>query len=284
MGKSTLLNLLVGSKVAITSPRPQTTRNRIIGILSRPALQIVFVDTPGVGVAKSKLGKSIMESSINSSSDSDLLLFVTDASNPDVVADRKALHLLGRKAKTKFLLLNKIDLVNKESLLGQISELSRLEEFSQVAPVSAKTGENLGKLVELIGEVLPEGPFYYPEDMVTDQPEKFVIGEIIREKAFFNLQKEMPYSIAALVDSVEDRQSGAMVIGATLFVERESQKGIVIGKQGQMLGKIGTAARKELEKRFDTRVFLELRVSVKKKWTADKRIIHEFGYGRGKGK
>lgn len=279
VGKSTLINRLVGSKIAITSPRPQTTRNRIVGILTRPDVQIVFIDTPGLAAPKTRLGKSMVSVSVKAGAEADLLVFVTDASRYDVDEDRKALARLGRGPGRRYLVVNKTDLVAKGPLLERIAAFGALGDFEEIVPVSAKTGENLDKLVELIAQALPEGPSYYPDDMISDQPERFVVGEIIREKAIFRLQKELPYSAAVAVESVEDRSQGLTYISAVIFVERESQKGIVIGKGGANLKQIGASARRELEKRLSCRVYLDLHVKVKEKWTRDSRIIHDFGYG-----
>lgn len=279
VGKSTLINRLVGAKIAITSPRPQTTRNRIVGIVTRPEAQIVFIDTPGLAIPKTRLGKSMVRVSVKAGEEADLLVFITDASRQDVEEDRKALARLGRRQGKKYLVVNKTDLVGKGPLLERVAALGALGEFEEVIPVSAKTGENVERLVELIAHALPEGPSYYPDDMISDQPERFVIGEIVREKAIFRLQKELPYSAAVAVETVEDRSPGLTYISAVIFVERESQKGIVIGKGGANLKQIGASARRELEKRLSCRVYLDLHVKVKEKWTRDPRIIHDFGYG-----
>ncbi len=279
MGKSTLINRLVKGKIAITSPRPQTTRNRIIGVVHGPDFQIVFVDTPGVTKHRSRLTKSMVDVSVRASSDSDILLFMSDAEKPDADADRYVLKRLGSRTQKKFLALNKIDRVKKGWLLERIESFNKMGCFDEIIPISAKTGENVDRLLELINGALPEGPLYYPDDMVTDQPEKFIIGEIIREKATLNLQDELPYSVAVAVELVEDRSLDLTAIYAVIFVERGSQKGIVIGKRGAMLKKIGSAARLELEKRLGTKVYLDLAVRIKKNWTGDKRSISDFGYG-----
>jgi len=279
VGKSTLLNHMVGHKIAITSPRPQTTRNKILGVLHRPDLQIVFMDTPGVTTHKSALTRSMFTVSAQASADADLLVFLADAQRMDVDEDRLAFRRIGMKTPRSFLVLNKIDLIDKGELLKQIEEYSGMEAFEEIVPVSARTGENVETLVELIARALPEGPLYYPNETITDQPEKFTIAEIIREKAIPLLQKELPYSLAVVVENIEERSSGLSVIFAAVFVERESQRGIVIGKGGAMIKKIGEAARIDLERRLNTRIFLDLSVKVKEKWTGDTKSIRDFGYG-----
>lgn len=280
VGKSTLVNRLVGGKVAITSPRPQTTRNRIIGIMTRPGMQIVFVDTPGVMRKKgSALNAALVETAIRSVRECDAVLLVTDAARPDIGQDRYVLERLKETGAPMALVINKIDIVKKPLLLKRIDELSKLREFDEVLLVSAKTGEGVDGLVEHLSGVLPEGPALYPADMITDQPESFIISEIIREKVFYFLQQEIPYSTAVLAVGVEDTPRGAVVITADIYVERESQKGIVIGKGGAMLKKIGAAARAEIERRLGAKVFLDLSVKVEKKWTRGRKGLARLGYG-----
>ena len=279
MGKSTLLNRLVGGKIAITSPRPQTTRNRIVGVYNKPELQVVFVDTPGVVASpKSQLNKSMVEVSARAGGDCDLLLFITDASKPNISADSQVLGRLKSRAPKKIAVINKIDLARKSTLPAMIKELMTIRNFDEVALISARTGENVDKLTRMIAGVMPEGPMYYPDEMITDQPERFVIGELVREKAIYALREELPYSIGVVVESMEERKPGLTVVMADIYVERESQKGIVIGKKGEMLKKIGSSARKEMEQRLATKVFLDLRVKVKAKWTSDARAISRLGY------
>ena len=284
-GKSTLINRLVGSKISIISPRPQTTRNRIIGVKNGPFGQVVFIDTPGIASHKSTLSKSMAHAAEKAGAECDLAVFLANAERPDAEADKAAMNrlgMLGPSSPGAILAINKTDSVPKEAILPQIDALSKLRDFLDVVPISAKTGENVDTLFELILQKLPEGPAYYPEEMATDQPERFVIGEIIREKAFLRLGQEMPYSVAVEVESVEDKPD-ITVITATLFVERESQKGIVIGKGGAMLKVIGSSARMEMERRLGCKVFLDIRVKVKEKWTSDPRAIRGFGYGSAEG-
>lgn len=278
VGKSTLLNRLVGEKVTITSPRPQTTRNRIIGIMSRPGMQIVFVDTPGIMKRGSAFNRYMIDVSVASSAECDMILFMTDAEKPDYEADRYALERIGERKIPMILVLNKIDLVKKPRLLEQIGALSDMAPFREVFPISARTGEGVDEMLQNIKDILPEGPMFYPSEMTTDQPEDFLFGEIIREKAFMALQQELPYSTAVMVDKVEDKPGGVTVIYATIYVERSSQKGIMIGKGGAMLKKIGATARRELERRLGVKVFLDLKVSVKEKWTTDAKSMSRLGY------
>ncbi|MBI4665752.1 MAG: GTPase Era [Nitrospinae bacterium] len=278
VGKSTLLNLLVGEKVSITSPRPQTTRNRVMGIMTRSGIQVVFMDTPGIMRERSRLNKFMINQSLKAGMECDLLIFMTDAERPNYDSDRYALERLGGKKVPRLLLINKIDAVKKPELLAQIAELIKIAQFDEVFPISARTGEGVEAMVSKMVEYLPEGPQFYPAEMKTDQPERFYIGEIIREKAFRALQQELPYSTAVAIELVEDRENGATYIMGSIFVERDSQKGIVIGKGGSMLKKIGTMAREELEFRFGAKVFLELRVKVKEKWTVNPASLGDLGY------
>jgi GTP-binding protein Era len=278
VGKSTLLNRLIGSKVAITSFRPQTTRNRIIGLLTRPGLQIVFMDTPGIMKEKSRLNKFMVGQSVKAGAESDILLFMTDAERPNFEADKHALSMLGPRRGLRFALINKIDAVKKEELLGQIATLSQMGEFEEIFPVSARTGEGVDEALAKLTERLPTGPQFYPSGIVTDQPERFFFGELIREKVFMLLSQELPYSTAVMIDDVEDKENGVTVIMASIIVERDSQKGIVIGKGGTMLKQIGTRAREELEIRLGAKVFLDIRVKVKEKWTSDTGALRDLGY------
>ncbi|MBF0633289.1 MAG: GTPase Era [Nitrospinae bacterium] len=278
VGKSTLLNRLIGSKVAITSFRPQTTRNRIVGLLTKPGFQIVFMDTPGIMKEKSRLNKFMVGQSVKAGAESDMTLFMTDAEKPDFEADKFALSTLGAKRGPRYLLINKIDAVKKMELLSQIATLSKMAEFDEIFPVSARTGEGVDEALAKLVERLPTGPQFYPSDIVTDQPERFFFGELIREKAFMLLRQELPYATAVMIDDVEDKENGVTVIMASIIMERDSQKGIVIGKGGAMLKQIGSLAREELEVRLDTKVFLDIRVKVKEKWTSDTGALSELGY------
>lgn len=279
VGKSTLLNQLVGKKIAITSPRPQTTRNRIVGILNRPGLQVVFLDTPGVMKQKSGLNRYMTKVSVATGVEADILLFMTDVFKPGGDADKFALACFAKGTNRRYLVINKIDAVPKNRVMTAIGELTEvLGSFDEVIPLSAKTGENVDTLLDLIEAVAPVGPEFYPDDMVTDQPERFFIAEIIREKTFIYLREELPYATAVVTEDVVDRDDGLTAILATIYVERKTQKGIMIGKKGAMLKKIGQAARLELEGRFGVKVYLELNVKVREKWTTDSKSLDAFGY------
>lgn len=265
VGKSTLLNALVGAKVAIVSSKPQTTRNRIQGILTRSDAQVIFIDTPGIHKPINRLNEQMMQSVYDSLEGIDLLLLMVDSTEKFGAGDRFALDIVRRSGHKAFLLLNKIDLVAKPTLLPLIDTYRREHEFAEVFPVSALTGENLDLLLNAIIGALPEGPLYFPADQITDQPERFIAAEFIREKIFEATREEVPYSTAILVEKWEE--TGKLVrIHATIYVEREGQKGIVIGAGGAMLKRIGSEARQELETLLHTKVFLELYVKVKPEW------------------
>ena len=220
----------------------------------------------------------MVDLSVKSSGESDALLFMTDATRPDVREDKYVLSRLSIGAVPVILAINKVDAVRKDAILSRISELSKIARFDEVFPISARTGENVEEMVSRLGELLPEGPRFYPSGMTTDQPESFLFGEIIREKAFLLLHDELPYSTAVVVDDIEDRPNGVTAIYASIYIERGSQKGIVIGKGGSMLKKIGSSARRELERRLGAKVFLDLRVKIKEKWTSDARSMSSLGY------
>ncbi len=270
----------MGRKIAITTPRPQTTRNRIVGIITRPDAQVVFLDTPGVMKGeKNRLNRSMTDVAARTGAEADVLIFITDASRPDIDGDRFAWNRIDKGKGRAILAINKVDLVDKESLLPLIAQLTEdLGPFEEVVPLSATRGINTGRLLSLIVDRLPEGTHFYPEDMGTDQPERFFIAEMVREKAFLRLSQELPYSLAVAVEQMEDRPNGVFAIAATILVERESQKGIVIGKKGAMLKEIGAAARRELERRFETKIFLHLTVRVRPQWTGDAASLRELGY------
>jgi GTP-binding protein Era len=278
-GKSTLMNRLVGEKLAIVSPRPQTTRNRITGIRNDPDSQIVFVDTPGLHEPSGRLGEFMMKTAERALEDVDLVGAVIDAtarSHPDPLV----LQTLERVTAPVFCLLNKADLVRpRERMLPVIDAWRQARPFREILPLSALDGTNCDRLLELIRTALPEHPPYFPTDVTTDQPETFYVAEVIREKVFQCTHEEVPYAVAVRVDEIVERREPARLdIRATIFVERDSQKGILIGKGGQMLKRIGTAARLELEAFFGVRVFLGLTVQVRPGWRKDERALREFGF------
>jgi len=278
VGKSTLLNRILGEKIVITSDKPQTTRNRIKGIHNIPGGQIVFIDTPGIHRATSLLNRYMVDEAQASIREVDLVLFLTEADSAEQRREAQILELLAAASSPVILVLNKIDLVAKETLLERISAFSALYPFREIVPVSALSGDGVERLVECVAKYLPEGPLYFPDDLLTDLPERFIVAEIIREKVFRLTHDEIPYSTAIEIESFKERPDGLVAIAAAINVERDSQKGIIIGKRGAMLKKIGTEARREIEQFLDTRVFLELFVKVRRDWSEDRLALKEMGY------
>jgi GTP-binding protein Era len=278
-GKSTLLNSILGEKIVITSDKPQTTRNRIKGIHNIPGAQIVFIDTPGIHRAKSMLNKYMVEEALASIREVDVILLLVEADAPAGRGEALILELLAEVATPVLLVINKIDLVPKEALLANIERYAQLYPFREIVPVSALSGDGVGRVVELVRRYLPEGPRYFPDDILTDLPERFIVAEIIREKVFRLTRDEVPYSVAVEVETFKERPDGGLIsIAAVINVERDSQKGIVIGKKGDMLKKIGMQARREIEQLLDSKVFLELFVRVRKDWSENPRMMKELGY------
>ncbi len=277
VGKSTLLNRLLGEKIVAVSDKPQTTRTVIRGILSDAQSQIVFVDTPGIHSAKSRMNRAMVDAAYGAISGIDLLLLVVDAAAPR--EDEFLRDVVAKACAPVFLVLNKVDRVEpRERLLALIAELSRLHRFDEVVPISAQTGDNVDRLVELVRGRLPEGVAYFPDDILTDQPEKVICAELVREKVFRLTGEEVPYSTAVVVDAFKERENGVIAISATILVEREGQKGIIIGRKGAMLKRIGQAARQDIERLLGTRVFLELFVKVQERWTERTAVLRELGY------
>ncbi len=279
VGKSTLFNFILGEKMAIVSERPQTTRNRILGIRNMEGGQLVFLDTPGIHSGRSALSERMVSTAIESGKDVDVLLFLTDASSSLVEEERKMVGALTGCRGVPFLVINKIDLVKKKILLPIMDQYRRLHPFEKIIPVSALTGDGVALLLEEVLKVLPESPPYYPEDMITDQTERFLVSELIREKVIEQSYQEIPFSTAVTIDAFEERpEKNLVVIKGTIHVEKNSQKKIIIGKQGQKLKKIGERARKETEAFLGKNIFLELWVSVEKDWTRDPRALDRLGY------
>lgn len=282
-GKSTLLNKLVGEKVAIVTHKPQTTRHRIQGIVNakprknRPAAQIVFVDTPGIHKPDSQLGKRMMQEVYDALQSRDLILLIVDASAKFGTGDQFALDLVKRAAAPTVLLLNKIDLVEKSKLLPLIDSYRQLHDFEEVIPISARKGSGTEELLDAVAAHLPRGPKYFAGDEITDQPVRVLAAEIIREKVLMHLGEEVPYASAVVIEKYED-QPKLVRISAAIYVERDGQKAIVIGKGGSMLKKIGSSARFELEKLTGTKVFLELFVKVAADWRRSKRFVDELDW------
>lgn len=278
-GKSTLLNALVGAKIAIVSRKPQTTRNRIQGILNREKAQIIFMDTPGIHRPETLLNRQMMEEVKQALEGVDLALLVVDASRPFREADRHGIEMVEEYRGPTFLLANKIDRVEKRKLLPLLDRYQSAHSFAECIPISALTGENLDTLVEQIVARLPDGPAYFPADQVTDQPERFLAAEIIREQVFERTRQELPYTTAVLVEQFEELD-GLIRIAATVLVEREGQKRILIGAQGSMLKEIGSRARKELEILLGAKIFLELFVKVRPNWREKPAIVRELDWRR----
>jgi len=277
VGKSTLLNRILGEKIVAVSNKPQTTRNSIRGILSDDSSQIVFLDTPGIHDAKTRLNRAMVDAAYSSLSGIDLLLLVVDVTVSG--DDQFVRELAGKAGCPVFLVLNKVDLVEpRERLLTTIAKLSALHPFVEIIPLSAQSGSNVERLVDLVRERLPEGVHYFPDDILTDQPEKTVCAELVREKVFRLTNEEIPYSAAVIVEAFKERENGVIAISATILVERDGQKGIIIGKKGAMLKKIGEQARRDIEKLLGTRVYLELFVKVQERWTERTAVLRELGY------
>ncbi len=278
-GKSTLLNRLVGHKVAIVTSRPQTTRNRILGMVNRSHAQVVMIDTPGIHRADSVLGRQMMDELAQALEGIDVLAVMIDASQGVTREDRLALDRAQQFSGPAILLLNKIDRMPKSALLPLIESCSKDGAFSEVIPISALSGDGVELALERFIALLPEAPPYFPEDQFTDQPERFLAAEIIREKAMVVSRKEVPYAVAVLVESFEESDK-LIKIGATIQVERDGQKGILIGRGGQTIKEIGTAARKELENILGTKIFLELRVKVERDWRDNPGRVRQLDWRR----
>ena len=278
-GKSTLVNALVGSKVSIVTPVPQTTRNRILGIVNRPHAQIVISDTPGLHKPDSLLGRQMLEEIEQALDGIHVLLVIVDATRRFSPADQRAMERAAEFRGPRILLLNKIDRVRKGLLLPLIDAYRKKLEFAAIIPISALTGDGLDLLLRTLESYLPEGPPYFPEEQYTDQPERFLATEIIREKVLAHARQEVPHAMAVLLDKYEEGESLTR-IHATIYVEREGQKGIVIGRGGAMLKTIGTEARKELELMLDRKVFLGLFVKVRPDWRDQAAIVRELDWRR----
>lgn len=279
VGKSTLLNTILGDKIAIVSDKPQTTRNRILGVKHLKDAQVVFLDTPGIHKPRHKLNEYMVKAALNTLDEVDIILFMTEAGAVSGSGDSNIVDMLRGAEKPVFLIINKIDRINKSVVLPQIDEYRHIYKFDEVFPISALKGENVDNLLDSIVMYLPEGPQYFPDDAVTDQPMRFIASEIIREKIFQRTYQEIPYSVAVgIEDFKEDETKNIAVIRGLIFVEKDSQKGIIIGKGGAMLKQVGQLARQELEAFMGIKVFLELWVKVKPNWQSDDSILKMLGY------
>ena len=277
VGKSTLMNRLIGQKIAITSNKPQTTRNRIQTVLTTEEGQIVFVDTPGIHKAKNKLGEYMVNVAERTLNEVDVVLWLVEPTAFIGAGEKHIAEQLGKVKTPVVLVINKVDMVKKEEILGFIDAYRKIYDFAEIVPVSARTGDNTDELIKVILKYLPYGPQFYDEDTVTDQPERQIVAELIREKALHSLNDEIPHGIAVAIDAMKYRRK-IVDIDATIICERDSHKGIIIGKQGVMLKKIGSTARYEIEKMLDMQVNLKLWVKVKKDWRDSDFLIKNFGY------
>jgi GTPase len=280
-GKSTLLNRLVGTKLAIVSDKPQTTRTRILGVKNYDDAQVVFLDTPGIHRPLHRMNVRMVDAAVDTMREVDVLGLVVDVAEPLGKGDRYLVDLAAQANAPVFLILNKIDLGRKSKLLPIIQQYSRLANFAEIVPVSAATGDNVDRLERAIIDRLPEGEPLYPPDYLTDRPERFFAAEIVREKLLHFTHAEIPFATAVLIDRFEEpeKAKGVRKLYCTIVVDRQSQKPIVVGRGGEMIKKIGVAAREDLEKFFDTRVFLDLHVRVKSEWREDDRVLNDIGLG-----
>ena len=280
VGKSTLMNQLIGQKIAITSKKPQTTRNRIQTVYTDNSRgQIVFLDTPGIHQAKNKLGEYMVHVAENSLRDVDVILWLVEPSNYVGAGEQHIVKQLEKAKLPVILIINKIDTVEREKILEYIDTYRKIYDFDEIIPVSALRGTNLSDVIDSIYKYLPYGPMFYDEDTVTDQPKRQIVAEIIREKSLHALEEEVPHGIAVVIESMKDRKKGNMTdIEATIVCERESHKGIIIGKGGAMLKKIGSDARFEIERLLERKVNLKLWVKVKKDWRDSDSLMKNFGY------
>ena len=278
VGKSTLLNALMGEKIAIVTPKPQTTRNRITGILTTESYQTIFLDTPGVLTPKYRLHDQMVKAAYGAITDADLVLYMIDASSPNSDTEEKIFDELKKTAQPVILVINKIDLIPNPALLPIIASYQGKFPFLEIIPISATTEDGVPRLHESIVKSLPEGPAYFPDDQLSDLTERFFVSETIREKIFLRTSQEIPYASSVVVEEFKERSNGKIYISAMLYVERQSQKGILVGKGGKTIKRIGQLARAEIEGFLEATVFLDLRVSVKADWRRDERKLKDMGY------
>ena len=279
VGKSTLMNRLIGEKIAIISNKPQTTRNRIQSILTKDDFQIVFIDTPGIHKPRHKLGEFMVKSAEITLNEVDAVLMLIEPADRVLEADRLIIEKFSKIKSPVILVINKVDSTDKERVFKVIDNYRKLYDFAEIVPISALEGTNTDELLEVIKKYLPEGPQYFPSDMITDQPERQIAAEIIREKALRLLQEEIPHGIAVEIMEMKKRPEGNMVdVRATIYCEKDSHKGIIIGKHGAMLKKIGTNAREDIQKLLGSPIYLDLWVKVKKDWRDNDFLLKNFGY------
>lgn len=278
-GKSSLLNRMLGEKISITSKKPQTTRNRIVGVLHRPAMQIVFFDTPGVFEARDKLNRRIVDAALSAVGDADLILLVIDVSQSEPDAQRFLVNQLQSQTRPVVLALNKIDLTAKSHVLDSIAQWSKAYAFEEIVPISARHGIQIEELISAMAGNLQPGPPYFPQDTLTDATERFITAELIREQVFRMTGEEIPYATAVTIDVFKEKKAGRLVtIEATIHLERSSQKGMVIGQKGSKLKQIGIRSREQIENMLGCKIYLKLFVRVQKNWRKDTKAIRRFGY------
>lgn len=278
VGKSTLLNTVLGEKISIVSAHAQTTRNKITGVWNGENSQIVFLDTPGMHKPKSKLGEVIRQSTVDAIGEVDIVVMICACDDPPGAGDRYLLSLLENKKTPVVLVLNKIDLVSEVAILKKIKQYSQMYNFKEIIPVSAQTGRNMEELMQVLEKMLPEGPKYFPDDMITDQPERIIVQEIVREKILLRTHEEIPHAIGVFTEEFKVRENGKVYIRCTIYVERESQKRIVIGSKGSLLKDAGKEAREEIQKVVGSPVFLDLWVKVNRDWKNKDYMLRELGY------
>ena len=278
VGKSTLMNALLGEKISIVSAHAQTTRNKITGVWNGDNSQVVFLDTPGMHKPQSKLGEAIRQSTMDALDEVDLIVFLCACNDPLGAGDRYILSLLKDRKVPVILALSKTDLIPKEQVLKKIIQYNTIYPFAEIIPLSAKTGENLDEFMKSVVKYLPEGPKYFPDDMVTDQPERNIVQEIVREKLLIRTREEVPHAIGVFTEEFSERENGKVYIRCTIYVERDSQKRIIIGKKGSVLKEAGREAREEIQNLIGAPVFLDLWVKVSKDWKNKDYILRELGY------
>lgn len=278
VGKSTLMNALLGEKISIVSAHAQTTRNKITGVWNGDNSQVVFLDTPGMHKPQSKLGEAIRQSTMDALDEVDMIVFLCACNDPLGAGDRYILSLLKDRKVPVILALSKTDLISKEEVLKKIVQYSKIYPFAEIIPLSAKTGENLDELMKCVVKYMPEGPKYFPDDTVTDQPERNIVQEIVREKLLTRTRDEVPHAIGVFTEEFSERDNGKVYIRCTIYVERDSQKRIIIGKKGSVLKAAGQEAREEIQSLIGAPVFLDLWVKVSKDWKNKDYILRELGY------
>lgn len=278
VGKSTFLNRIIGQKIAIMSDKPQTTRNKIQGVYTENDSQVIFIDTPGIHKPKHKLGDFMVKMAQTTLKEVDIVLFMVNAVEGFGRGEEFIIEKLKETKQPVFLVINKIDQVHPEQLLELIDQYRKLYDFAEIVPISALDGNNVESLIGTIKKYLPEGPQYYPDNQVTDHPERFIIAELIREKVLHLTREEVPHSVAVVIDAIQKREGGAVYINATIVVERPSQKGIIIGKQGKMLKEVGKRARFDIEALLGSKVFLEVWVKVQKDWRNKMSQLRDLGF------